>query len=177
MPDPNEPPADATEPPSTTLRFTTAWPWVLCVVGLDYLSSLAYQPSIAFTTAGILAPLVTVVVVAVTFVLAVPLYSYLAGRSPRGQGSVGMLEKLIPGWRGKFLVVVLLGFAAADLVFTRTFSAADAAEHLLHSPFDPWRRTLAGAGEDVDGLVGHGDGKRLVVNFGILLGGPVVSLH
>jgi hypothetical protein len=154
---------------------------------LDYLSSLAYQPSVAFTSAGVLAPVVTVVVVVVTFVLAVPLYCYLAGRSPRGQGSAGMLEKLIPGWRGKFLVVVLLGFAAADLVFTRTFSAADAAEHLLHSPFDPWRRTLADAAragddardglpDDVVRLVGHGDSKRLVVTFAVLLAGSAVSL-
>jgi hypothetical protein len=33
-------------------RYVTAWPWVMCVVGLDYLSSLAYQPSVAFTSAG-----------------------------------------------------------------------------------------------------------------------------
>src|SRR5205807_1923654 len=127
--------------------YTTAWPWVLCVVGLDYLSSLAYQPSVAYAEAGVLAPVVTVVVVAVTFLFALPVYGYLASRSPKGQGSAGMLEKLIPGWRGKFLVVVLLGFAATDLVFTRTFSAADAAEHLLHSPFAPWKRTLADAAQ------------------------------
>jgi hypothetical protein len=160
---------------------------VLCVVGLDYLSSLAYQPSVAFSAAGVLAPLVTVVVVAVTFLLAVPLYCYLAGRSPRGLGSAGMLERLISGWRGKFLVVALLGFAATDLVFTRTFSAADAAEHLLYSPFGPWKRTLTDAakiGEDakaelpqeVTGVVGHGDSKRLIVTFAILLAGSVISI-
>jgi hypothetical protein len=176
MPDPNDTSADAADPPSTKPRFTAGWPWVLCVVGLDYLSSLAYQPSVAFTSAGALAPVVTVVVVAVTFGLTVPLYCYIAGRSPRGQGSAGLLEKLIPGWRGKVLVVVLLGFAAADLVFTRTFSAADAAEHLLHSPLDPWRRTLDDAGREFGDAVGHGDGRRLVATFGILLAGSVISL-
>ncbi len=188
MPESKEPPAsDAPEPPSSHPPYTTAWMWVMCVVGLDYLSSLAYQPSVAFSAAGILAPLVTVVVVVVTFLLAVPLYCYLAGRSPRGQGSAGMLEKLISGWRGKFLVVTLLGFAATDLVFTRTFSAADAAEHLLHSPFDPWKRTLtdaAKAGDDakaelppeVASVVGHNDSKRLIVTFAILLAGSITSL-
>jgi hypothetical protein len=159
----------------------------LCVVGLDYLSSLAYQPSVAFAEAGILAPVATVVVVVITLLFALPVYGYLAGRSPNGQGSAGMLEKLIPGWRGKFLVVVLLGFAATDLVFTRTFSAADAAEHLLHSPFDPWKRTLADAAkagddaraglpEEVAGVFGHGESRRLVVTFAILLAGSLVSL-
>jgi len=32
---------------------------------------------------------------------------------------------------------VLLGFAATDFVVTRTLSAADAAEHLVHNP-SPW---------------------------------------
>ena len=34
------------------MPFRAAWPWVLCVIGLDYLSTLAYQPSIAFGAAG-----------------------------------------------------------------------------------------------------------------------------
>ena len=176
---------ETSEPPSSRAGY--AWPWVLCVVGLDYLSSLAYQPSVAYAEAGILAPIVSVVVVAVTFLFALPVYGYLASRSPNGQGSAGMLEKLIPGWRGKFLVVVLLGFAATDLVFTRTFSAADAAEHLLHSPYSPWKRTLADAAqagdearaglpEELVGVVGHGDSKRLVVTFAILLIGSLISL-
>ncbi len=45
-----------------------------------------------------------------------------------------MLEDLTPGWRGKFVVLTLLGFAAADFVITRSLSLADAAIHLIHNP-------------------------------------------
>jgi hypothetical protein len=118
---------------------------VLCLIGLDYLSTLAYQPSIAFGAAGKLAPLVTVLVAAVTLFLALPLYWYVAGRSPHGGGSTALLERIVPGWFGKFLVLVLLSFGAVDLVFTRTFSAADAAEHLIHSPHPDWQQGLNNA--------------------------------
>src|SRR5437660_1635211 len=86
-----------------------AWGGVLCVVALDYLSTLAYQPSIAFHAAGLLAPLATVVVALVTLLAALPVYLYIAGRSPLGGGVVALLERLIPGWRGKLLIVILLG--------------------------------------------------------------------
>jgi hypothetical protein len=46
-----------------------------------------------------------------------------------------MLERLFHGWTSKFVVLVLLGFAATDFVITKTLSAADAAEHLIHNPF------------------------------------------
>lgn len=118
---------------------------MLCIIGLDYLSTLAYQPSIAFGAAGRLAPLVTVFVAAVTLFLALPIYWYIAGRSPHGGGSTALLERVVPGWFGKLLVLVLLSFGAVDLVFTRTFSAADAAEHLTHSPHPAWQHLLDNA--------------------------------
>ena len=141
--DSSEPPSSPSDPPSSPASpFRTAWPWVLCVVGLDYLSSLAYTSSIAFSAAGRLAPLVTLLIVAATLLLALPVYWYIAGRSPHGGGSTALLERAIHGWRGKFLVLVLLAFGAVDLVFTRTFSAADAAEHLIHNPQPAWQGTL-----------------------------------
>jgi hypothetical protein len=118
------------------------WLGVLCLVGLDYFSTLAYQPSIAFQSAGAAAPLATVVVVLVTLLGAVPVYCYVAGRSPHGQGAIGLLEQSMHGWLGKLLIVVLLGFAATDFVITKTLSVADAAEHLIHNPYPGWQRTL-----------------------------------
>lgn len=114
------------------------WVWVLCLTGVDYFSTLGYQPSIAFEATGRLAPLATVLLVLVTLFGALPIYCYVAGQSFNGQGSIAMLEKLVRGWTGKFLVLVLLGFAATDFVITKTLSAADAAEHLIHNPM--WER-------------------------------------
>ncbi len=143
---------ESTEPPSSPSpaapSYRAAWPWVLCVIGLDYLSTLAYQPSIAFGAAGRLAPLATVLVAAVTLLLALPVYWYIAGRSPHGGGSTALLERVIPGWFGKLLILVLLSFGAVDLVFTRTFSAADAAEHLIHNPNPAWQHALNNATQE-----------------------------
>lgn len=141
-----EPPSTGSEPPSTPPRvYQTAWPWVLAVIGLDYLSTLAYQPSVAFAAAGKLAPVVTILVVASTLFLALPVYWYIARRSPHGGGSTALLERTITGWFGKFLILVLLAFGAVDLVFTRTFSAAGAAEHLIHNPLPEWQGFLDSA--------------------------------
>src|SRR5438128_2639071 len=86
------------------------WLLILCLVGLDYFSSLAYQPSMAFDSAGFLAPLATIVVVFATLFGALPIYAYIAGRSPHGQGVVGLFERAVGGWLGKLLIVILLGF-------------------------------------------------------------------
>lgn len=111
------------------------WVWVLCLTGVDYFSTLGYQPSMAFDATGRLAPLATVLLVAITLLGALPVYCYVAGQSFQGQGSISMLERLMRGWTGKFVVLVLLGFAATDYVITKTLSAADAAEHLIHNPY------------------------------------------
>lgn len=113
----------------------------MCLTGVDYFSTLGYQPSIAVQNAGLLAPLATVVLVLLTLFGALPVYAYVASRSFDGQGSIGMLARLMSGWPGKIMVLTLLGFAATGFVITMTMSAADAAVHLIDNPY--WQR-LAG---------------------------------
>lgn len=112
-----------------------AWYVVICLTGLDYFGSLAYQPGIALLGAGILAPTATLLLVAVTVLGVAPVYAAVARRSFVGQGSIAMLENLFTGWRSKLVVLVLLGFAATDFVLTTTVSAADGARHIIEDPY------------------------------------------
>src|SRR5262249_58792640 len=78
--------ADGRRPGEATREEHHPWHRVIWLTGVDYFSTLGYQPGIALIAAGILAPFATGVLVLVSLLRALPLFAPVARPPPPRHG-------------------------------------------------------------------------------------------
>jgi hypothetical protein len=93
----------------------------MCLTGVDYFSTLGYQPSIAFLAAGFLSPFATLVLVLLTLFGALPVYT-ASRRSARTDKAACRCSKSAAALARQGVVLCLLGFAATSFIITITLS-------------------------------------------------------
>ncbi len=92
----------------------------MCLTGVDYFSTLGYQPGIAFLAAGVLSPFATLVLDSPNSFGALPMYKRVA-EANRTVTVLFPCLKLLSRWKGKMFVLILLGFVATSFIITVAF--------------------------------------------------------
>ena len=113
-----------------------SWWQVMCLTGVDYFSTLGYQPGIAFAAAGVLSPIATLILVLLdAFRSTSRSTTRRGGKSARARFDLDARIACFRDGRASCSFSLLLGFVATDFVITITLSAADATEHIIHNPY------------------------------------------